>query len=90
MTAKGVRASELYRERLVPDANRFEMEFGPVTIQDPRIAAIHVRRRGSALRSVSAYFDRLESEGLLKWELSDPEPSVPVGAASTNHALPLS
>ena len=81
MTAKGIRASELYRERLVRDAETFGMEFGPVTIQDPRIAAIHVRRRGSALQSVSAYFDRLESEGLLKWEVSDPDPSVPIGGS---------
>ncbi|HEV7595472.1 MAG TPA: DUF4265 domain-containing protein [Gemmatimonadaceae bacterium] len=75
--AAGLKASEVYVNRLAPDAKRRGLRIGPATLFDPEIAAVHIATR-EQLQDVAACFNSLVHEGTLRfWELGDPSSEQP-------------
>jgi len=70
--AQDAKASDVYTQRILPDAREKGFRIGPATFLDPEIVAFHVADRAE-LSPVTAHLDGLAREGVLRfWELGDP------------------
>jgi len=70
----GVRASDIYLSRVIPDAKRLGLYIGPATFYNPRLVAVHVHDRRKWWPEVGGYLDGLVQEGVLEqWEVGDPD-----------------
>jgi hypothetical protein len=70
----GVRASEVYLSRVIPDAKRLSLYIGPATFFNPRLVAVHVHDRRKWWPEVGSFLDTLVREGVLEqWEVGDPD-----------------
>jgi hypothetical protein len=72
-TRNPLRASELYLGRMVSDGKARDIRFGPATLFDPDIIALHVPAKKD-VPSVISYLNELVARGFLNfWEHGDPE-----------------
>ena len=70
---RGAQASDVYLQRIVPDARKMGIGIGPATFFDPRLVAIHVHFRDRLWPDFASYLADLVEEGLLQeWEVGDP------------------
>ena len=84
--SSAVKASDVYTQRIFPDAGRLGLRIGPATFFDPEIVAFHVAVRAD-VPAVTAYLDDLARQGMLRfWELGDP-PKADVGSADDEESV---
>jgi hypothetical protein len=70
--AQEAKASDMYNQRVFPDAKRMGLRIGPATFLDPEIVAFHVATRAQ-MGAVTKYLDDLARQGLIRfWEFGDP------------------
>lgn len=74
VTSQRNSASNVYLQRILPDAGRLSLMIGPATFFDPKLVAFHVRDRQKWWPDVGGYLDALVREGILEqWEVADPD-----------------
>jgi hypothetical protein len=77
-----VKASDLYLQRILPDAQKAGVPIGPATFLDPDIVAFHLNARKDVI-AMSRVLDSVATTHVFKfWELGDPPRDV--GGASND------
>ena len=85
VTNAPIRASALYRDRVVPELRDRGVRVGPATFFDPRMVSIHVPSFETQEAAVWAYFDELERTGAINlWDLADPYRYDPIPPDQAN------
>lgn len=70
----GNRASQVYLQRVIPDAKRLGLHIGPATFFNPRLVAVNLYDRKEWWPRVGGYLETLVKGGVLEqWEVGDPD-----------------
>jgi hypothetical protein len=71
---QGTKASDVYLQRVIPDAKRLGLYIGPATFFNPRLVAVNLHDRKHWWPKVGEYLDALVKDGVLEqWEVGDPD-----------------
>lgn len=74
IVAPGMRAKQVYIDRVLPDAAHLNLFVGPATFLHPRVVAMSLYQRDKWWPDVGSYLDDLVRQDVLEqWEVADPD-----------------